>query len=145
MPHHTDLLENNIHVAPATGRIVGVCDWADARVAPFGVSLGGLESMLGVHRVQVGWCYLPHQEGLRRVFWRALYDAVGRADEALVARLKDARDVGVFLAHGFEYDEQGDMVPAREGEGELAYLEAVTLGLEGQGTEAVSSLGSARG
>lgn len=39
--NHTDLLENNIHVDAATGRIVGICDWRSAEVSPFGMSLGG--------------------------------------------------------------------------------------------------------
>ncbi|KAL9030819.1 MAG: hypothetical protein Q9196_001094 [Gyalolechia fulgens] len=41
VPNHTDLLENNIHVDPDTGAIVGICDWRDADVSPFGMSLGG--------------------------------------------------------------------------------------------------------
>ncbi|RMJ09164.1 hypothetical protein CDV36_011198 [Fusarium kuroshium] len=36
---HDDLLENNIHVDEATGHITGIIDWADAKIAPFGVSL----------------------------------------------------------------------------------------------------------
>lgn len=47
VPNHTDLLGNNIHVDTTTGRIVGICDWRDATVGPFGMSLGGLETMLG--------------------------------------------------------------------------------------------------
>ena len=42
VPNHTDLLENNIHVDPNTGRLVGICDWKDTEVSPFGMSLGGL-------------------------------------------------------------------------------------------------------
>jgi hypothetical protein len=29
VPHHTDLLENNIHVNKETGHIAGICDWRD--------------------------------------------------------------------------------------------------------------------
>ncbi|KAF2789018.1 hypothetical protein K505DRAFT_393437, partial [Melanomma pulvis-pyrius CBS 109.77] len=45
---HDDFLENNFHVDEATGHITGVVDWADAMIAPFGISLGGLETILGV-------------------------------------------------------------------------------------------------
>lgn len=45
---HDELLENNIHVDEVTGRITGIVDWADAVIAPFGVSLSGLETLLGV-------------------------------------------------------------------------------------------------
>ena len=50
VPNHTDLLENNIHVSTETGSIAGICDWKDAGIGPFGMSLGGLETMLGVLR-----------------------------------------------------------------------------------------------
>jgi aminoglycoside phosphotransferase (APT) family kinase protein len=45
---HDDFLENNFYVDEVTGYITGVVDWADAIFAPFGVSLGGLETILGV-------------------------------------------------------------------------------------------------
>ncbi|OAA59597.1 hypothetical protein SPI_05795 [Niveomyces insectorum RCEF 264] len=45
---YDDLLENNFHVDEETGRITDVVDWADAQVAPYGVSLGGLEIVLGI-------------------------------------------------------------------------------------------------
>ena len=41
VPNHIDLLENNIHVDIATGKIVGICDWRGAEVSSFGMSLGG--------------------------------------------------------------------------------------------------------
>ncbi|UPK91157.1 hypothetical protein LCI18_002092 [Fusarium solani-melongenae] len=43
---HDDLLENNIHVDEATGHITGIIDWADAKIAPFGVSLANMEVVL---------------------------------------------------------------------------------------------------
>lgn len=48
VPHHIDLLENNIHVDPQTGRICGICDWKDTTVGRFGISMWSLETMLGV-------------------------------------------------------------------------------------------------
>lgn len=64
MPNHTDLLENNIHVDPDTGAIMGICDWRDAEVSPFGMWLGGLETMLGFRTMNKnGWSYFPdHSE-----------------------------------------------------------------------------------
>lgn len=38
--NHNDLLEMNIHVNWKNGRITGIVDWADAKIAPFGTSLG---------------------------------------------------------------------------------------------------------
>jgi hypothetical protein len=45
---HDDLLENNFYVEEATGHITGIVDWANAKVAPYGISLGGLEIVLGI-------------------------------------------------------------------------------------------------
>ena len=47
VPNHTDLLENNIHVSRETGLLAGICDWKDTVIGPFGLSLGGLQTMLG--------------------------------------------------------------------------------------------------
>lgn len=46
--HHGDLLENNFHVEPESGHITGVVDWAEAQIAPYGISLGALEIVVGV-------------------------------------------------------------------------------------------------
>lgn len=42
---HDDLLENNIHVDNDTGQITGIVDWQNAIIAPFGVTLSGLERL----------------------------------------------------------------------------------------------------
>lgn len=129
VPNHTDLLENNIHVNAETGHLTGICDWRDTAIGPFGVSLGGLETMLGINRRKEGWCYHPNQQELRDVFWKALLDALGGVTDDLIQRLWVARTIGLFLAHGFIYGDKGNRFPAGEGDGELPYLEAATLGL----------------
>ncbi len=70
MPNHTDLLENNIHVDPATGHLTGVCDCKDVEVSPFGTSIEGLESLLG-NRTTAGWRWVPDQAALRQHFLAA--------------------------------------------------------------------------
>jgi hypothetical protein len=45
---HGDILENNIHVDEVTGHITGVVGWHDAFIAPFGISLGGVEILFGI-------------------------------------------------------------------------------------------------
>ncbi|KND88575.1 hypothetical protein TOPH_06756, partial [Tolypocladium ophioglossoides CBS 100239] len=61
---HDDLLENNIHVDEATGRITGIVNWPDAIIAPFGVSLDGLETILGVQTL-TSWHFHPGHLSLR--------------------------------------------------------------------------------
>jgi hypothetical protein len=45
--NHGDLSGLNIFVDPSTGRITGIIDWAEATIGPFGMSLWGLENLLG--------------------------------------------------------------------------------------------------
>ncbi|KAF4607351.1 Aminoglycoside phosphotransferase domain-containing protein [Pleurotus pulmonarius] len=126
VPNHTDLLENNLHVDPGTGRLVGVCDWKDAEISPFGMSLGGLETMLGMDRVGKGWCYHANHEALRSIFWEAFNQAMGetRVDD----RVEVARLIGIFLAHGWEYNEVDEKVVVGEGSYGFKYLDAAVLG-----------------
>lgn len=69
VPNHTDLLENNIHVDPETGKLMGIYDWKGAEAGPFGTSLGGLETMLGFWSLKTGWSQHANQQDLRAVFW----------------------------------------------------------------------------
>lgn len=128
VPNHIDLLENNIHVDPNTGRLMGICDWKDTEVSPFGMSLGGLETMLGTDSWVRGWCYHANQQELRALFWETFWSAMGSVSEEQKERIEIARLVGLFLANGFQYDDDGNLVPASEGYHELRYLEAVVLG-----------------
>ena len=131
VPNHTDLLENNIHVSKQVGGVMGICDWKDTIIGPFGMSLGGLETMLGIRKVNVGWCYHLNQQELRELFWGAFYKAMGKVSEEQKETIEVARLVGLFLANGFEWND-GVKVPAREGYDDLRYLEAVTLTLWAQ-------------
>ncbi|KAF9484757.1 hypothetical protein BDN70DRAFT_872000 [Pholiota conissans] len=128
VPNHKDLLENNIHVDPNTGRLTGICDWKDADVSPFGISLAGLETMLGTNRVKEAWCYHDNHQALREVFWDAFYEAVGSGMNKPDERIEVARLVGLFLGNGWKYNDEGEKVPAWEGSYDLAYLDAVVLG-----------------
>jgi len=126
VPNHTDLLENNIHVDPATGVIKGICDWRDAEVSPFGMSLGGLETMLGVRTMnEDGWSYFPNQRELRDQFWTTFYQCLEGISGAQQQCVKVAMLAGLFLANGFVQDEHGNMNPATEESVELRYLGVV--------------------
>lgn len=128
VPNHTDLLENNIHVDPHTGAIVGICDWRDAEVNPFGMSLGGLETMLGVRKMnEHGWNYFPNHVELREQFWTIFYDFLGATSEAQQQCIEVARLTGLFLENGFVLDEYGNMHPTTEESLDLRYLGAVVL------------------
>ncbi|KAI0525417.1 hypothetical protein F5B22DRAFT_642434 [Xylaria bambusicola] len=131
VPNHVELLENNIHVDPETGMVTGVCDWPEAEIGPFGMSLGGLETLLGINRVKRGFCYHPKQQYLRGLFHRSLEQAMGFASADSRERMRVAILIGLFLANGFAYKEDGSQVPAGEGSSDLAYLDVVLPQLGG--------------
>ena len=128
VPNHTDLLENNIHVNKETGHLVGICDWKDAVIGPFGMSLGWLDTMLGKRTMSWGWRYHPNQQELRDLFWKTLYEAIGDISEEQKKLIDVARLVDLFLTNGFVWKDE-IKVPATEGDDDLLYLESVTLKL----------------
>ena len=131
VPHHTDLLENNIHVNPQTGEMTGICDWKDTIIGPFGLSLGGLETMLGVRTWKEGWVYHHNQQELRDLFWATFWEVMGDISEDQKELIEVARLVGLFMDNGFTWIDDHTRVPATDGDGPdgLCYLEAVTLKL----------------
>jgi len=98
---HDDLLENNIHVDEATGRITGIVDWHDAIIALFGVSIAGLETVLGI-QTGTSW-HLHHSHvSFREQFWDTFYGETGGFSEADRRSVEIARLFGLFRSHGPE-------------------------------------------
>jgi hypothetical protein len=99
--NHDDLLENNIHVDEKTGRITGIVDWADAIFAPFGTSLGGLETLLGV-QTSKQWHFHPSHKHLRKEFWKSFYAITGNLSADDRQAIEIGRMFGLFRTHGFD-------------------------------------------
>jgi hypothetical protein len=112
---HLDLLENNIHVNEATGHITGVVDWAGATIEPFGVSLGGLETLLGV-QTSTNWYFHPNHSKLRELFWEAFYAETGQLSGDDRRSMEVARLFGLFRTHGLE-----------EGDARIRYLDVLCM------------------
>jgi hypothetical protein len=53
----------NIFVDPNTKHVTGIVDWAEAMILPFGISLWGLENILGYMDSQ-GWHYYKNHQKL---------------------------------------------------------------------------------
>jgi hypothetical protein len=124
--NHGDLIPSNILVNEDTWEITGLVDWAEAEYLPFGTCLYGLEHLLGIlssaeqlspsatenlepHcdgiRVKVPmFAYFYNATELRNLFWKHLIKLVpeigSRQEEVRLMR-----DVGVFLWHGYAWDE----------------------------------------
>ena len=99
---HDDFLENNFHVEEATGRITGVVDWANAKAAPYGISLGGLEILLGI-QTSTEWHFHPGHGRLRQQFWDTFYNKIGTISDLDRRSIEVARLMGLLRTHGIEW------------------------------------------
>jgi hypothetical protein len=129
VPNHIDLLENNIHVDPSTGRLAGICDWAGTEISPFGMSLGAVENMLGIPKWdresgRAHHVYHANHRELRDLFYDELYRAMGSVTDRDKERIEDARLVGLFLTNACVYDRAGNLRPTGEGDHGLQHLDA---------------------
>lgn len=133
VPNHTDLLENNIRADPTTGKLTGICDWADTEISPFGMSLGGVENILGIPKWikksgRTDHVYHANHRELRELFYGELYGAMGEVSDGDKERVEEARLVGLFLSNAWRYDEDENQLPAGEDDHGLQYLDAVLRG-----------------
>jgi hypothetical protein len=117
----------NIHVDEETGRITGIVDWADALIAPFGTSIGGLETILGV-QTSSSWYFHPRHAYLRSQFWKTFYEVTGYLSDNDRQAIEIGRLFGLFRTHGFDRrPEKDNAVPLEEGDQEFKCLEAFCL------------------
>ncbi len=125
--NHDDLLEMNIHVDEESGGITGIVDWSDALVAPFGTSLWGLETILGVQTAS-RWIFHPNHRHLRAVFWETLYNAIGDLSVDDQKAIDVGMLFGLFRSYGFDRrPEKENATPLRETDQEFVCLEAFCL------------------
>ncbi|KAF2175644.1 hypothetical protein K469DRAFT_609951 [Zopfia rhizophila CBS 207.26] len=125
--NHDDLLEMNIHMDMGTGRITGIVDWADAKIAPFGTSLGGLETILGIQTSSC-WLFHPNHDYLRTQFWKTFYGVIGQLSDTDRRAIEVGRIFGLFRTYGFDRrPEKDNAAPLEEGDQEFVCLEAFCL------------------
>jgi hypothetical protein len=125
--NHDDLPEMNIHVDEETGRITGIVDWVGAKIAPFGTSLGGLETILGVQTAS-SWHFHTHHGQFRMEFWKMFYEVTGNLSDDDRQAIEVERLHGLCRTHGFDRrPEEANAAPLEEGDQDLVYLEAFCL------------------
>lgn len=120
--NHGDLLPCNLLVDPSTWHLTGVVDWAEAEYLPFGMTLYGIEHLLGGYMYRDMTEMSPGGEGgggknsasfvfyqeanmLREIFWNRLLDRVHvlrRSDMWHAMCL--SRTIGILLWHGIAWD-----------------------------------------
>ncbi|CAD0090234.1 unnamed protein product [Aureobasidium mustum] len=90
----------------ATGNLVGVVDWVDASIRPFGKGLWGVESVLG------SWGpkgYTWHDDDsltYRKLFSMALQEQLSLPADQL-STIEKARKLGLLLRYGYEWQDGG--------------------------------------
>jgi hypothetical protein len=114
----------NILINSMTGNITGIVDWAEARILPFGLSLWGLENILG-YMDSDGWHYYDNRHELEILFWETFVRDAGIVSRDDLQLIRAARMIGLFCRYGFIVE--GKAVKSMVDESDassMAYLDA---------------------
>lgn len=118
---HDDLSGMNLLVNATTGRLQGVVDWADAALWPFGMSLWGVESILG-YDAPTGWIWLDDEaQSCRSLFSKTLQNAMELPADTL-GLIEKSRVLGLLLRYGFVWQD-GAPAPSEDTRMLEAFLE----------------------
>lgn len=134
--NHGDFLPTNILVDEKDWTLKSLVDWAEAEYLPFGMTLYGIEHLLG-YMTGSKFIYYQQAFAIRQAFWRRLRELVPELkDERVWKAVLVSREIGMLLWHGIAWDDGklDRVVNAVDDVEEVAYLEAF-LGVEEDGRE----------
>ncbi|KAJ5609629.1 hypothetical protein N7528_010196 [Penicillium herquei] len=98
---HKDFGVHNVMVDDKYNHLVGVIDWAEAEIGPFGTNFHSLQQFMSHFRLRVGWVRHTNYEILDRIFWDILSRSAGNLDADTIQTIKAARIVGLLRSRGF--------------------------------------------
>ncbi|KAG6356056.1 hypothetical protein INS49_015441 [Diaporthe citri] len=98
---HKDFGDCNIMVEEESCHLVGVIDWAEAEIAPFGTNLHSLQDLMSKLHLKNGWIRYEDYDDLARLFWQTFSDMVGGLGENTTKAIKAARVLGLLRSWGF--------------------------------------------
>ncbi|KAK3947912.1 hypothetical protein QBC32DRAFT_401298 [Pseudoneurospora amorphoporcata] len=98
---HRDFGPCNIIVDEATCHLVGVINWAEAEVCPFGLNLHSLGFLSGKLHLSNGWTRYGDYHTLQDIFWERFKGEVGGLSGHQLQTIKIARALDVLLLSGF--------------------------------------------
>jgi hypothetical protein len=99
---HKDFGDFNILVDPDTCHLLGVIDWAEARLEPFGVNLYAVEKLMTKFHLRNGASQYPDYDTLYNSFWQTLKAEIGPdLSDATVDVINSAMLLGFLLENGF--------------------------------------------
>ena len=98
---HKDLGDCNIMVDGESCHLVGVIDWAEAEVCPFGLNLHSIQPLTGEMHLRNGWSRYDDYTELQNIFWSTFQEEVGDLSDDTLQTIKQARIVGLLRSRGF--------------------------------------------
>ncbi|KAI1413030.1 hypothetical protein F5Y13DRAFT_40659 [Hypoxylon sp. FL1857] len=98
---HRDFGTCNIMVDEESCHLVGVIDWAEADISPFGLNLHSLQALMGKLHLRDGWKRYDDYTVLQLAFWNTFKEEVGGLMEDTLRTIKLARTTGLLLSRGF--------------------------------------------
>jgi len=84
--------------------VIGIIDWADAKISPFGVFLASIEVVLGI-QTRTNWHFHPNHYSLRELFWKNFYQVIGYISKDDRRSIEVVRLFGFFREYGCEEKE----------------------------------------
>lgn len=98
---HKDFGVCNIIVNETSCNLVGVVDWAEAEIAPFGLNLYSHQRLISKVHLKNGSSRYDDYVILEDMFWRAFTEEAGGLSSETIRAIKAARIVGLLLSRGF--------------------------------------------
>lgn len=98
---HRDFGPCNIIVDEATCHLVGVINWVEAEVCPFGLNLHSLWFLFGKLHLSNGWTRYGDYHTLQDIFWERFKEGIGGLSSHQLQTIKLARALGLLLSFGF--------------------------------------------
>ncbi|KFY14628.1 hypothetical protein V492_02507 [Pseudogymnoascus sp. VKM F-4246] len=124
---YQDPSDCNIMVDETTCHLVGVIDWAEAGIGPFGLNLSALENISGKLHLQNVCSRYKGYDTLQDTFWDTFKEEVGGVTEDDLRIIKLARTTGLLLAHGFTSRLANDLKHVPIGEDERGRYNMLSL------------------
>ncbi|KAK1774083.1 hypothetical protein QBC45DRAFT_338488 [Copromyces sp. CBS 386.78] len=115
---YEDFGASNILVDEATCHLVGVIDWAEAEVCPFGLNLHSIRFLSGKIHLRNGWMRYEDYDALQEAFWDTLKREVGGLSDHQLRTIKLARALGLLRSDGFtpRFANEQEPVPINDDE-----------------------------
>ncbi|KAL2377053.1 hypothetical protein RJZ90_007040 [Blastomyces dermatitidis] len=117
---HKDFGVCNIMVDEVSCNLVGVIDWAEAEIAPFGLNLHSHQRLISKVHLKNGWIRYNDYILLEDIFWSTFREEAGGLSDETIRIIKSARVVGLLLSCGFtpRLVNMPEPVPIQEDESE---------------------------